>query len=62
MKIEDRKSKATHGETVISIASWKRRKLNQAMMRRLFQDLGVGSSEKVRQVFTRMSNFGVIAA
>ncbi len=63
MKIENRKSQNTQGETVISIASWKRRKLNQAMMLRLFEDLGIDqSSQKVKKVFDRMSDFGVIAA
>ena len=63
MKIEDRKTKGTQCKTVISITSWKRRKLNQHMMQRLFSELEINlNDKKVRQVYDNMSNFGVIAA
>ena len=63
MKIEDKQAKDTQSETVISIASWKRRKLNQYMMNRLFDKLEIDlNDKKVRQVYDDMSNFGVIAS
>ena len=36
LKLEDRQEKQTESETVISIASWKRKKFNQHLMNRVF--------------------------
>ena len=63
MKIEDRQSKNTQSETVISITSWKRRKFNEHLMQRVFSKLEISlSDEKVRQAYDEMRNYGVIAA
>ena len=63
LKIEDRQSKNTQGETVISIASWKRRKFNQHLMDRLFDELGLDlNSEKVATIYEQFSDYGAIAA
>ena len=61
MKAEDRRHKKTHTETVISIASWKRRKSNQNLMNRLFDDLDLDPKcQKVIRTYKRFSNYGVI--
>lgn len=61
MKAEDRLHKKTDGETVISIASWKRRKANQNLMNRLFDNLGLDlKCQKVMRIYKRYSNYGVI--
>lgn len=44
LKIEDRIDKLTIKPSVISIASWKRRKFNQHLMDRLFDALGLDLS------------------
>ena len=63
LKLEDRQAKKVAGVTVISIASWKRRKFNQHMMKRLFEELGLSlKSKKVAQVYDQMSDYGAIAA
>ena len=63
MKIEDRQSKQTEGATVISIASWKRRKFNQHLMVRLFDRLDLDlSCQKIMAVFRQFSDYGAIAA
>ena len=63
MKLEDRLNKKTDGKTVISIASWKRRKFNQQYMKTLFSNLGLDlKSKKVFQVFSQFSGYGEIAA
>ena len=63
LKIEDRQSKNTQGETVISIASWKRRKFNQHLMDRLFFELELDlSNEKVAMIYEQFSDYGTIAA
>ena len=63
LKMEDRKEKSTSGETVISIASWKRRKFNQHLMDRLFSELGLDAScKKVSHVYERYSHYGAIAS
>jgi hypothetical protein len=63
LKIEDRLKKQTEDETVISIATWKRRKFNQNMMIRLFDELGLSlKDKKVSQVYDDMSDYGAIAA
>ena len=63
MKLEDRLNKKTEDKTVISIASWKRRKFNQQYMKKLFSNLGLDlKSKKVWQVFSQFSSYGEIAA
>lgn len=63
LKIEDRKEKQTNKATVISIASWKRRKFNQHLMDRLFEELELDrTSEKVTTIYDHYSNYGVIAS
>ena len=63
LKAEDRQAKQSDDQTVISIASWKRREFNQHFMERLFSELGLSlKSEKVAQVYKDLSNYGVIAA
>ena len=63
MKLEDRLKKKTDDKTVISIASWKRRKFNQQYMKTLFSCLGLDlSSKKVFQAFSQFSAYGEIAA
>jgi len=63
LKIEDREEKKTADQTVISIASWKRRKFNQHLMQRLFDQLGLSRKDrKVDQAYRALSNYGAIAA
>lgn len=63
LKTEDRKEKSTTGITVISIASWKRRKFNQHLMDRLFEELGLDvNSKKVSDVYEQYSHYGAIAS
>ena len=63
LKIEDRNEKKTAGKTVISIASWKRRKSNQHLLSRVFNRLGVNlSSIKVCNVYEELSDYGLIAS
>jgi len=63
MKLEDRRDVATDEETVISIDSWKRRKINQNLMNRLFCLLDLDlTQEKVRATYKELSNYGRIAA
>lgn len=63
LKLEDRRDKGTNDQTVISIASWKRRKFNQHLMCRVFDDLGIAiNDEKVMDTYQRFSNYGAIAA
>jgi len=63
LKLEDRRQKQATQETVISIASWKRKKFNQHMMLRLFNKLGLSRDcEKIAQVFDEFSDYGAIAA
>ena len=63
LKLEDQQIKKATGTTVISIASWKRKKFNQHLMERLFQELGLSlKSQKVAQVYDQMSDYGAIAA
>ncbi len=62
LKLEDRQEKQTRSETVISIASWKRKKFNQHLMNRLFDKLGLClKNEKVSQAYIDMGNYGAIA-
>ena len=63
LKFEDRKQKNTHDASVISIASWKRRKFNQHLMLRLFDALGLSlNCEKVSGVYDQYSGYGAIAS
>ena len=63
LKIEDRMEKQTDDQTVISIASWKRKKYNQHLMCRLFSELGLSmKSKKVASIYDRISDYGAIAA
>ena len=62
-KLEDLREKNTDDETVISIASWKRRKFNQHLMLRLFERLELPlSNEKVMGIYQEFSSYGAIAA
>jgi hypothetical protein len=63
LKIEDRNEKLTSEPTVISIASWKRRKFNQHLMDRLFDALGLDlSCQKVSRIYAQYSDYGAIAS
>jgi len=63
LKIEDRAEKLTSKPTVISIASWKRRKFNQHLMDRLFNALGLDlSCHKVSMTYEQYSDYGAIAS
>ena len=63
LKIEDRKEKLTSEATVISIASWKRRKFNQHLMNRLFDELGLDvNCKNVSMVYEQYSHYGAIAS
>jgi hypothetical protein len=63
LKLEDLREKNTDDETVISIASWKRRKFNQHLMCRVFDKLGLSlSNEKIMSTYQQLSCYGVIAA
>ncbi|WP_281645631.1 transposase, partial [Parendozoicomonas sp. Alg238-R29] len=63
LKLADREEKNTCDETVISIASWKRRMFNRHLMCRVFEKLELPlSDEKVRGAYEQLSNYGAIAA
>jgi hypothetical protein len=63
LKAEDRQEKQTADQTVISIASWKRRKFNQHLMQRLFDQLGLSREDKkVAQAYFALSDYGAITA
>lgn len=63
LKIEDRQSKQTEQPSVISIASWKRKKFNRHLMTRLFDKLDLDlNCQKIRTVFNQFSDYGAIAA
>ena len=63
LKIEDRHCKQTDNASVISIASWKRKKFNQHLMIRLFDKLELDlTCQKVMTVFRQFSDYGTIAA
>lgn len=62
IKLEDRRAKQTDSETVISIASWKRKKMNQNLIGKVLNNLGISQTcKKARSVFTELSNYGAIA-
>jgi hypothetical protein len=63
IQLEDRRHKATAQPTVISMASWRRRKAHEQLMKRLFERLGLDRSAKnVRQAYDELRNYGTIAA
>ena len=63
LKLEDRRNKKTAEESVISIASWRRRKFNQNLMAILFDQLGLSRDcDKVAKVYDVLSGYGAIAA
>ena len=63
LKIEDRHCKQTENASVISIASWKRKKFNQHLMARLFDELELDlNCQKVMTVYRQFSDYGAIAA
>ena len=63
LKLEDLREKKTDDETVISIATWKRRKFVQHLMRRVFEKLELPlSDEKVMDTYQQLSSYGAIAA
>jgi len=63
LKLEDRREKQSDHPSVISIASWRRRKFNQNLMKLLFGKLGLDRTcEKVRSVYDEVSLYGAIAA
>jgi len=63
LKLEDRRNKKTTEESVISIASWRRRKFNQNLMTTLFDLLGLSRDcDKVAKVYDTLSGYGAIAA
>jgi hypothetical protein len=63
LKLEDQKQKQTDQQTVISIASWKRKNFNQHFMQKLFGRLGLDlTCKKVVAAYEAFSNYGVLAA
>lgn len=63
LKLADAKEKNTTGQTVISIASWKRRKYNELLLCRVFDELGLSlNDEKVMDTYKRLSSYGAIAS
>ena len=63
LKLEDRRQKQTTDETVISIASWRRKKFNQNLMEKLFEGLDLDRDcEKVVLIYDQLSDYGAIAA
>ena len=63
MKFEDRRKQGSDSSNVISIASWKRRKFNQSLMRNIFDKLGLSPTcQKIRSVYEEYSNYGAVAA
>ena len=63
LKIEDRSYKNSEEQTVISIASWKRKKYNQHFIKVFLSNLGFSlKSEKISEAYEASSNYGIIAA
>ena len=63
LKLEDLKGTRTVGRKVISIASWRRKKMNEHFARVIFEKLGVSlNSQKIRQTFEFVRRYGCIAA
>jgi hypothetical protein len=62
LKLQDRRDKKTVDPTVISIASWRRKKFNEDLMARHFARLELNrNSETVTQVYDEFSNYAAIA-
>ncbi len=63
LTLEDRRGKGTNDQTVIAIASWKRRKFNQHVMCSVFDDLRITmNDEKTMDTYHRFSHYRAIAA
>ena len=63
LKLEDAKEKNNFGQTIISIASWKRRKFNQHLAKLIFNKLDLNlNNQKVTQVYKEISDYEAIAA
>ncbi|PJE79557.1 hypothetical protein CI610_01462 [invertebrate metagenome] len=63
LKLADAREKDTTEKTVISIASWKRRKFNEHLLCRVFDGLGLSlNDEKVMDTYKQLSSYGAIAA
>lgn len=63
LKIEDRRSKNCTDKTVISIASWRRKKMNQNLIKKVFVKLDIDpNSRKVESIYKELSSYGTIAA
>ncbi len=63
IKFEDRRAKRTESETVISVASWKRKKINENLIGKVLCTLGISPTcKKAEQVFSQLSDYGAIAA
>lgn len=63
LKLADAREKVTTEQTVISIASWKRRKFNEHLLCRFFDGLGLSmNDEKVMDTYKQLSSYGAIAA
>lgn len=63
LKLADAKEKGATGQTVISIGSWKRRKYNEHLLRRVFDVLGLSlNDEKIMDTYRRLGSYGTIAA
>jgi len=46
LKLEDRCSKNCSGQTVISIASWRKKKMNQQLIKQIFAKLNIDPNSK----------------
>jgi len=63
LNLEDRREKQSDHPLVISIASWRRIKFNQSLMKLFFGKLGLDRiREKVRSVYDEVSLYEAIAA
>jgi Fe-S cluster biosynthesis and repair protein YggX len=63
LKLEDQKQKETEQPTVISIASWKRKKFNEHFMKKLFSKLDLDPTcKKVTDAYEAFRDYGAIAA
>jgi Transposase DDE domain len=63
LKIEDRNAKGVDEQSVISIDSWRRKKLNQLLLTTIFQKLDIDQScQKINNLRKELENFGVLAA
>lgn len=63
LKIEDQNHKKVDCKTVLSSASWKRRKSNQHLLSQVFNKLGLDIElNKVAAIYRELSDYGAIAA